>query len=268
MSRFKHVKENTNTSAPMPQNGTGPVYGSPQPYQNPMGGMPMGNPGGYPNGSMNMEYNIPVQSPEEQQRLMQMQSQWPQVFPKAIVGLDRDGVINVDRGDYIKNPSQWEPIPGSLEAIRMIRLKGYKLSILTNQGGIQKGVLTHNDVNNVNQHMMQAFGQAGIFSIDGLFYSESSLKDDYYAKPNIGMFERAEAEIYRASGARFKNGGFYVGDKMSDIKAAYKAGATPILVRTGHGEETEKELKKFSAEKYRKKTKIFDNLLEFAESLK
>ena len=60
---------------------------------------------------------------------------WPKVFPKSIVGLDRDGVINVDKGHYLTDPDDWEPIPGSLEAIRMIRVKGYKVVILTNQGG-------------------------------------------------------------------------------------------------------------------------------------
>lgn len=192
---------------------------------------------------------------------------WPKVFPKSIIGLDRDGVINVDKGHYLTSPEEWEPIPGSLEAIRMMRLKGYKVVILTNQGGIIKGLQTHDQVDAIHQHMMQVFGEAGIFSIDGLLYSESSLKDDYYAKPNLGMFHRAEKEMF-AGNCRFKEGGFYVGDKMTDLKAAYKIGATPVLVRTGHGEETEQALKKFSAEKIRKKAKVFDSLLDFAKALK
>ena len=52
------------------------------------------------------------------------------------------------------------------------------------------------------------------------------------------------------------------------IKADYKIGAKPILVRTGHGQETEPLLNKFSAEKIRKKTKVFDSLLDFAKALK
>lgn len=203
---------------------------------------------------------------EEQMRLQEMQASWPQVFPKSIIGLDRDGVINFDRGHYLTKVEEWEPIPGSLEAIRMMRLKGYKVVILTNQGGIAKGLQTHEQVDTIHQHMMKVFGEAGIFSIDGMFYSESSLKDDYYAKPNLGMFHRAEKELF--SGKRFKQGGFYVGDKMSDLKAAYKIGATPVLVKTGHGEDTQEALKKFSAEKIRKKTKVFNSLIDFAEALK
>ena len=174
-------------------------------------------------------------------------------------------MINVNKG-YISDPDDWEAIPGSLEAIRMIRLKGYKLVILTNQGGIMKKEQTHDQVEAVHQRMMEVFGNAGIYSIDGLFYSESSLKEDYYAKPNLGMFHRAEKEIFNSK-ARFKQNGFYVGDKMTDLKAAERIGARPILVRTGHGLETEEDLKKFSREKLRKKTKVFDDLLQFAQRL-
>lgn len=205
------------------------------------------------------------QDPQQVQQ-QNVPADWPTVFPKPIVGLDRDGVINVDKGHYLTDPDDWEPIPGSLEAIRMIRLKGYKVVILTNQGGITKKEQTHAQVEAIHQRMMEVFGNAGIYSIDGLFYSESSLKDDYYAKPNLGMFHRTEKELFNNK-IRFKDKGFYVGDKMTDLKAAERIDATPILVRTGHGVATEEELKKFSKEKLRKKTKVFNNLLQFAQRL-
>ena len=201
-----------------------------------------------------------------QQSQQELPPDWPKVFPKSIVGLDRDGVINVNRDYYITDPDDFEPYPESLAAIRKLRIKGYKVVILTNQGGITKGLQTHSQVDAIHNRMFEIFGNAGIYSIDGLYYSESSLKEDYYAKPNIGMFHRTEKEVYNNK-YRFKDKGFYVGDKMSDLKAAERIGATPILVRTGHGISTEKELSKFSKEKLRKKTKVFDNLLQFVEKL-
>ena len=201
-----------------------------------------------------------------QQPQQEVPPDWPKVFPKSIVGLDRDGVINVNRDHYITDPDDFEVYPESLAAIHKLRIKGYKVVILTNQGGVIKGLQTHEQVEAVHQRMFQIFGNAGIYSVDGLFYSESSLKEDCYAKPNIGMFHRAEKEIFGGK-TRFKDKGFYVGDKMSDLKAAERIGATPILVRTGHGIATEEELKKFSKEKLRKKTKVFDNLLQFVERL-
>jgi len=206
---------------------------------------------------------LPPQYQQPNNNNMQMQQSWPTVFPKPVIGLDRDGTIIEDIGDYITHAGQVTPIPGSLDAIRMMRLKGYKVVILTNQGGIHKGLQTIPQVDAVHNHLMQIFGQTGIFSIDGLFYSTTSLKDDEYAKPNIGMFQRAERELFQID---FKKG-WYVGDKISDLKAAEKAGAKPILVKTGHGNDTLEKLNTFANRDLKKVTKVFNNLLEFAESL-
>ena len=63
------------------------------------------------------------------------------------------------------------------------------------------------------------------------------------------------------------NKGYFVGDKLSDLKAAHKVGAVPVLVRTGHGLETEKELNKWTYKDIKHRTKVFDDLATFVESL-
>jgi D-glycero-D-manno-heptose 1,7-bisphosphate phosphatase len=178
------------------------------------------------------------------------------------IGLDRDGTINEEIGEYIKHPDQFKPIPKSLEAVAMIRQKGYNVVIITNQNGIFKGVLTQEDVEAVHQRMLDLLGQAGCYSIDGIYYSTTSLKQDIYAKPNTGMFKRAEAEL----GVKFK-GGAYVGDKISDLKAAERMGATPILVLTGHGNEEAPKLDTYANRELKSKTMIFEDLWSFANSL-
>lgn len=179
-----------------------------------------------------------------------------------VVGLDRDGTIIKDIGDYITDPNQVVPIPGSLEAIKMLRDKGHRLVILTNQGGIAKGLQTTQQVEDVHTHLMNMFGQNGISSIDGLYYSTSSMKEDIFAKPNIGMFNRAKDELK----VDWKKG-WYVGDKISDLKAAEKAGSKPILVLTGHGKETLEKLNTYANRELKKKTLVFNNLLEFVNTL-
>lgn len=178
------------------------------------------------------------------------------------IGLDRDGTINEEIGEYIKHPDQFRPIPKSLEAVAMIRQKGYNVVIITNQNGIFKGVLTQEDVEAVHQRMLDLLGQAGCYSIDGIYYSTTSLKQDIYAKPNTGMFKRAESEL----GVKFK-GGAYVGDKISDLKAAERMGATPILVLTGHGNEEAPKLDTYANRELKKKTMIFEDLWSFAVNL-
>lgn len=182
---------------------------------------------------------------------------------KCVIGLDRDGVINRDLGTYCYRIEDFDPIPGSINAVADIRRKGHKLVIITDQGGIEKGLYTSDQVDALHTHMLDLFGQAGCSSIDAIYYSASSRKEDPFAKPNVGMFKRCEKEI---PDIKFK-GGYYVGDKIKDLKAAVKIGAKPVLVRTGYGAETEKELNRYANREVKAKTIIFDDLAAFVDSL-
>ncbi len=182
---------------------------------------------------------------------------------KCVIGLDRDGVINRDLGDYCYKVEDFDPIPGSMEAMAELRRKGHKLVIITDQGGIEKGIFTQEQVDTVHDHMLQLLGAAGCLSIDAIYYSASSRKEDIYAKPNVGMFKRCEKEH---PDIKF-NQGYYVGDKIKDLKAAINIGAKPVLVRTGYGLETEKELNRYAHKELKRRTLIFNDLTEFVESL-
>ena len=179
-----------------------------------------------------------------------------------VIGLDRDGTINEDIGTYVTKPEQFKPIDGSLEAIKLIRDKGYDVVILTNQAGIMKGIMDFVDVDVVHNYMLKLLGDIGCKSINGLYYSTTNLKDDIYAKPNTGMFKRSAAEV----GCNWKNG-LYVGDKITDLKAAVKAKAKPVLVKTGYGSETLTKLNSFANKDLKKQTEVYDNLYQFAHSL-
>jgi D-glycero-D-manno-heptose 1,7-bisphosphate phosphatase len=188
----------------------------------------------------------------------------PQVPSKPVIGIDRDGIINrIPNNGYVKYPSDLDIIPGALEAIKLIRDKGYRITIITDQPQISKGLLTTYEVDSVHEHLMMLFGQAGIMSIEGLYYNTSDSKEDMYAKPNPGMFRRAENE---QPGVDFSKG-YYVGDSLVDLKAAVKVKAKPVLIRTGNGEATEQLLSKFSNQELKKKARIYSSLLEFANDL-
>lgn len=185
------------------------------------------------------------------------------IAPKCVIGIDRDGVINKDLWEYCYKPEDFEPIEGSLEAIAALRRAGHKIVVITNQGGIEKGIYTQEDVDKTHQYMLELLGKAGCNSIDAIYYSASSRKNDMYAKPNVGMFKRCEKENPYI---KFDQG-YFVGDKLTDLKAAIKIGAKPILVRTGYGEQTEKDLNKFAYREIKKKTKVFDTLADFVKSI-
>jgi D-glycero-D-manno-heptose 1,7-bisphosphate phosphatase len=230
-----------NTAAPQPTNQNTAV-------------MPPSNPFGQ---------NKPGMQPQPgQQQMMGPPPGWPTVFPKPIVGLDLNGVIIEDR--ILNNPGNVVPLPGALEGIRTLRLKGYKLGILSDQPGISNGQMTTQSMDSSIQQLMQIFGNGGIFSIDGVLYNTSSLPQDEYAKPNTGMMNRMQNES--GGQVNFKKG-WYVGDSIDDLKMADRAGAKPVLVLTGNGNSTLKELDRHSNKDLKKKTLVFNNLLDFANSL-
>tara|TARA_B100000945_G_scaffold105980_1_gene83950 strand:- start:1541 stop:2239 length:699 start_codon:yes stop_codon:yes gene_type:complete len=185
---------------------------------------------------------------------------WPKTFTGPVIGIDRDGVI-LEWKNVIKRYEDMRFISGSIDAIRSLRLKGHRVVLFSDQPNIERGLITGEQVGNIMNNMMQTFGQNGIFSIDGFYFNQSSNPQDPYAKPNIGMLTRASQE----AGVNWKTG-YYVGDTIDDIKMAQKAGATPVLVRTGKGAETEKQFLKGINTKY-KDVKVFDNLAQFVDSL-
>ena len=203
--------------------------------------------------------------PPQQQGMPQQQGQynpqdWPTTFPKPTVGFDRDGVV-IEWKNVIKRFEDVKYIPGSLEAIRQLRLKGHKAFMFADQPNIARGLMSDQDVNNVMNNMMNQFGHAGIFSIDGFLYNQSDMPQDMYAKPNIGMLNRSKNEM-----GMDWTGGYYVGDTIEDIKMAQKFGVTPVLVRTGKGAKTEKEYLKGISTKYND-VQVFNNLLDFVNTL-
>ena len=177
-----------------------------------------------------------------------------------MVGFDRDGVV-IEWKNVIKRFEDIKYIPGSLEAIRQLRLKGHKAWMFADQPNISRGLMNDNDVQNIHNNMMNQFGQAGIFSIDGFLYNQSDMPQDPYAKPNVGMLARSKNEM-----GMDWTGGYFVGDTIEDVKMAIKFGVTPVLVRTGKGAKTEKEYFKGMNNKY-EGVKVFDNLLSFVDSL-
>ncbi|AKR44030.1 D-glycero-beta-D-manno-heptose 1,7-bisphosphate 7-phosphatase [Methylophilus sp. TWE2] len=150
-----------------------------------------------------------------------------------LVILDRDGVINRDSATFIKNPNEWIPIPGSLEAIAQLNQHGYRVAVATNQSGIARGYFDMATLNAIHDKMHKALAQVG-GRIDAVFYCPHAADDHCECrKPKTGMIEeigrRFNIELTKVPG---------VGDALRDLQAFDKAGCQPYLVRTGKGEET------------------------------
>jgi D-glycero-D-manno-heptose 1,7-bisphosphate phosphatase len=147
--------------------------------------------------------------------------------------LDRDGVINYDSEQYIKSPSEWRPIPGSIEAIARLNQHGYRIAVATNQSGIGRGLFDMATLNAINDKMMEmVFRQGG--RIDALFFCPHTAAEECSCrKPRTGMLEEIAARFHTEL-----KGVPAIGDSLKDLQAAEAVGAQPILVLTGKGPKT------------------------------
>jgi D-glycero-D-manno-heptose 1,7-bisphosphate phosphatase len=147
-----------------------------------------------------------------------------------LVILDRDGVINYDSEAYIKSPDEWRPLPGSLEAIAKLHKNGRRVVVVSNQSGVGRGLFSEAVLGAIHAKMVGAIEAAG-GAVSGVYYCPHRPEDKCTCrKPAPGMLEQIALD-FRST----LTGVPFVGDKVSDVRAAEAVRARPILVRTGHG---------------------------------
>jgi D-glycero-D-manno-heptose 1,7-bisphosphate phosphatase len=139
--------------------------------------------------------------------------------------LDRDGVINVDRG-YVHRIEDFEFVPGTLEACRELARRGWLLVVATNQSGIGRGLYTVQDFHALTDWMRARFERSGA-PLAGVYYCPHHPTDaiDGFRiqcdcrKPQPGMLLAAARDLSLdlVQSVLF-------GDKCEDLLAAQAAG--------------------------------------------
>lgn len=137
------------------------------------------------------------------------------------VFIDRDGVINNDEGHYyIYKPKDFRLNEGILQGLKLLQDAGYKLIVITNQGGIAKGQYTEDNVEMVHGHFLQVMFDNGI-RITDIYYCphHDSVEDCDCRKPKPGMILQAidEHNIDPKQS-------YLIGDSPRDIEAGERAG--------------------------------------------
>ncbi len=150
-----------------------------------------------------------------------------------LIVLDRDGVINVDRADYVKSPDELKFIPGSLEAMVHLTHAGFDLAIATNQSGIGRGLYTRATVDAIHRRLIGEAARHGA-RISGIYICpHAPLAECDCRKPAPGLLQHI-ARDFDHDPAKL----IVIGDTAKDLCAAHAVGARAILVRTGQGECT------------------------------
>lgn len=176
----------------------------------------------------------------------------PQV---QLVILGRDGVINVDSGAAITSEHEWQAIPGSLEALARLNGAGYRVVVVSNQPGLRRRAFNVATLNSIHHKMQHELLEAG-GGVDAVFFCACLPKDECECMmPSPGML----LEI--ASRLRISLEGVpVIGSTMATIEAARAAGAGPIFVRTGAGDDK-------SIAESREDLESYDNLAAAVDSL-
>jgi histidinol-phosphate phosphatase family protein len=168
--------------------------------------------------------------------------------------LDRDGVINVEKkDDYVRSWDQFKFYDESLLALPILAKKFKTIVVTTNQKGIGKGLMSHEDLNNIHVNMKKEIENVG-GRIDHIFYCPDLENNSPNRKPQPGMAFQAKALFPHIT----LNETIMVGNRTSDMQFGRNASVHTVFLATTHPETPFPD----SSIDYR-----FDNLLTFANAI-
>lgn len=151
---------------------------------------------------------------------------------RRAICLDRDGVINVYRPEYVRVPEDFEYYPGIAEAFALLGEIGLPVVVVTNQSGIGRGYTTLAVVEGIHDRLLRDAAAWG-GSITGIEVCPHRPDETCRCrKPAPILFERLAARHH----LRWK-GSYMVGDSPSDIDAGRRLGMVTVRVSTGRGQD-------------------------------
>ena len=151
---------------------------------------------------------------------------------RRAVFLDRDGVINENRPEYVKSWDEFRFLPGALASLARLARSPFAIVVLSNQSAINRGLVTRSEVDAINGRMVRQVEASG-GRVDGVYVCPHRPDEGCSCrKPEPGLLHQAATEL-----AIDLNSSYVVGDALDDMQAGLRARCTPLLVRTGRGEE-------------------------------
>ena len=139
--------------------------------------------------------------------------------------LDRDGVINKERNDYVKSISELEIFPNVAKNVELLKNAGFLVVIITNQSAINRGLLTHEMVHKIHDSIQNHLKKNGT-CVDGFFYCPHKPDENCNCrKPKSGLLHQAILELNIDL-----NSSWMIGDSNSDIEAAISIGCKAIKI--------------------------------------
>ena len=150
---------------------------------------------------------------------------------RNVIFFDRDGTLIEDK-IYLNDPEQVVYLPGVFEGLKKLRDFGYEFIIVTNQSGVPRGLVDHDNLMQIHKNIRTDFAKDGIDILN--FYHAPFLVESnhHWRKPNPGMLEAGIKDFdVNISTA------WMIGDRMTDVEAGHRAGMKSIFM---HGTEEPK----------------------------
>ncbi len=153
-----------------------------------------------------------------------------------LVLLDRDGVINHDRADSVKNPDEFQIIDGAAQAIARLNAARHQVAVITNQSILGRGIIDQTMMDRIHEKLTAALARQQAH-IDRLYVCpDPPWAATERRKPGSGMLREAMADFSAKPGQTP-----FVGDALRDLQAAASIGCPRLLVRTGKGAKTQSD---------------------------
>ncbi len=149
---------------------------------------------------------------------------------KKALFLDRDGVINLDKG-YVHRIEDFEFISGIFRVCQSLQTLGFLIFIVTNQSGIERNFFSKKDYFKVTNWMLAKFKENNINITKVYFCPSHPCTNCPRRKPNPGMILEAKVEFDLDL-----TQSILIGDKSSDILAAERAGIKHSILIESNGE--------------------------------
>lgn len=145
-----------------------------------------------------------------------------------VVFLDRDGVINRNRKDYVKSREEFVLLPGAAEAIRKLNDASIPVVVVTNQSCVGRGIITEERLNDIHEYMRELLAERGA-RVDAIYYCpDAPFQDSDCRKPKEGMLLKAARELNIDL-----SGSWMLGDSETDMEAGKRAGCQTHLIHEG-----------------------------------
>lgn len=140
-----------------------------------------------------------------------------------VIFLDRDGTINFDCG-YVYEIEKFKFLDGVTEGLKELQNLGFKLIIITNQSGIERGYFKESDYLKLNNYMLKELSKSGV-EIAKVYHCPHFFTQCECRKPKLELFYRA-AKDFNVDFSK----SYAIGDKIRDLSICSSEMVKGILI--------------------------------------